>query len=490
MAEQYVNFLSSHAVPRAMTLTELQAETKADRTLQKLVQIIQTGDWNNIQSFSEDVDKSLLKQFANVKAELTVNTESNLVLRGSRIVIPTTLQQKAVEIAHEGHQGIVKTKKLLREKVWFPGIEEKVKVAIQNCIACQANGPGNHPQPLKMSPLPPKPWHTVNVDFCGPFPTGEYLLVVIDAYSRFPEIKIVNSTQGKGTISKLDRIFATHGFPKILKSDNGPPFFGEEFKIYMQENGICHQKITPLWPQANGEAENFMKPLTKAVRSSHAEGRDWRKDLFRFLLNYRATPHSTTGMAPARLLFNRNIVTKLPELDQDYDPPTTAPNIQVKDSLAKQKMKRHADKRDRAHTSEISIGDIVLVRQRKANKFSTKFDPSPYEVVSIKGTMVTAVRNEKYITRNVSLFKRIDESMKGPVEEEKSDIGDEERGDDDMDVEEHGNKGRENARQDPQHISTTEPVTGSSTAGMVPTSRYPIRDKHAFHRYGQNIYEW
>ena len=104
--------------------------------------------------------------------------------------------------------------------------------------------------------------------------------------------------------------------------------------------------------------------------------------------------------------------------------------------------------------------------------------------------MVTAVRNEKYITRNVSLFKRIDESMKGPVEEEESDIGDEERGDDDMDVEEHGNEGRENARQDPQHISTTEPVTGSSTAGMVPTCRYPIRDKHAFHRYDQNIYEW
>ena len=63
---------------------------------------------------------------------------------------------------------------------------------------------------------------------------------------------------------KLDRIFATHGIPSILKSDNGPPFFGEDFKAYMKENGIDHQRITPLWPQANSEVENFMKPLTKA----------------------------------------------------------------------------------------------------------------------------------------------------------------------------------------------------------------------------------
>ena len=90
----------------------------------------------------------------------------------------------------------------------------------------------------------------------------------------FPEFEIVHSTTGKGTISKLDHIFTTHGIPKVLKSDNGPPFFGEEFKAHMQENGIKHQKITPLWPQANAEAENFIKPLTKAVCCAQVEGRD------------------------------------------------------------------------------------------------------------------------------------------------------------------------------------------------------------------------
>lgn len=71
------------------------------------------------------------------------------------------------------------------------------KNLIQNCIACQANSPPDPPQPLQMIPLPPKPWHTMNVDLCGPFPTGEYLFLVIDAYSRFPEVEIVHSTARK-----------------------------------------------------------------------------------------------------------------------------------------------------------------------------------------------------------------------------------------------------------------------------------------------------
>ena len=101
---------------------------------------------------------------------------------------------------------------------------------------------------------------------------------------------------------------------RMLHTVFGPPFFGEEFRAHMEENGIKHQKVTPLWPQANGEAESFMKPLTKAVRSAHAEGRDWKKELYRFLLNYRATPHSSTAVSPAELLFNRKISMKLPEI--------------------------------------------------------------------------------------------------------------------------------------------------------------------------------
>jgi len=276
IADEYVKFIINHAVPKAMTLSEIQQATKEDNTLQCLMDVIRQNKWDLVENNElqvEGVDERELKLFSKVKDELTVS-EMNIILRDTRIVVPTALRDKAIMLAHEGHQGLVKTKKLLREKVWFPGIEEHAKQLIGSCIPCQANGPQNKPDPLQMSPLPPEPWHTVHMDFCGPFPTGEYLFVVIDAYSRYPEVEIVHSTSAKSTIAKMDRIFATHGIPRVVRSDNGPPFSGEEIKQFMLENGIEHRRITPLWPQANSEAENFMKPITKAIRSARAEGRE------------------------------------------------------------------------------------------------------------------------------------------------------------------------------------------------------------------------
>ena len=68
--------------------------------------------------------------------------------------------------------------------------------------------------------MPEGPWEVVHTDFYGPLPTGEYLLVVIDRYSRFPEVEIVRSTKASTVIQKLDKIFATHGLPTVIKSDN------------------------------------------------------------------------------------------------------------------------------------------------------------------------------------------------------------------------------------------------------------------------------
>ena len=74
------------------------------------------------------------------------------------------------------------------------------------------------------------------------------------------KVDIVRSTSASAIIPKLDRMFATHGIPTIVCSDNGPPFTSHEIQQYMEENGVQHRRITPLWPQANSEAERSMQP--------------------------------------------------------------------------------------------------------------------------------------------------------------------------------------------------------------------------------------
>ena len=230
LADQYVHILSYHFVPKAMTLEQIKIATKQDLTLQKLVELIQNGNWycintpESLDNIDPNIDIADLKSFRNVKDELTVDSDSSIILRGSRIVIPRNLREQALNIAHEGHQGLIKTKQLLREKIWFPSIDKIAKQIIDKCLACQANSQPSPPEPVKMSSLPQGPWDTIHIDFCGPFPTGEYVLVVIDAYSKFPEVEIIHSTSAQATIPKLDRIFATHGSPRLIKTDNGPPF--------------------------------------------------------------------------------------------------------------------------------------------------------------------------------------------------------------------------------------------------------------------------
>lgn len=103
---------------------------------------------------------------------------------------------------------------------------------------------------------------------------------------------------------------ATHGIPEVITSDN-VPFGSEEFTAWCKQLGVIkHSKITPLWPAVNAQVERFNKTLEKTIRIASVEGKNWRSELFVFLMNYRNTPHnSSTGVSPASLMMNRHIRT-------------------------------------------------------------------------------------------------------------------------------------------------------------------------------------
>ena len=407
-AEEYINFIAQHTTPKAISLEEIKQQTKEDATLQTAIQYTRNGRWHEAKNLTDpNINKKELDILYSIRTELTASKDDDLLLKATRIIIPTSLRKRAINLAHEGHQGLTKTKQLLREKIWFPSIDSSVKKIVDACIPCQSTTPAHPPVPLKMSKMPPTPWHTVHIDFLGPLPTGELLLVAIDAYSRYPEVDIVHSTGAATLIPKLDKIFSTHGIPYRVVSDNGPPFNGNEIRRYMEIHGIEYSTITPLWPQGNSEAESFMKPLLKSILTARTEGRKWKKELYTFLLNYRATPHSTTKVAPAELLFNRPIRTKIPQQVTSSKPINKHIMAKENDQQSKAQMKQYADQRRHTKKMQVNVGDLVICKQPKKNKFSTKFNPAPYKVIKVNGSTITAQRHTHQITRNISYFKRL-----------------------------------------------------------------------------------
>ena len=230
-------------------------------------------------------------------------------------------------------------------------------------------------------------------------------MIIVDDYSRYPVVKILSKLTAKAVIPKLDNVFAMFGIPDVVKTDNGPPFNGAMFKEFANYLGFHHRKITPLWPQANGEAECFIKTIGKAIRAAHAEHRSWKQEMYCFLWNYRATPHATTGMTPAELLLGRALKTRVPEII----PSKPNRKVQIRDRKQKEKMKYYADLRRNAKDGNLKIGDDVLVKQPKQNKLSTPYSPEPYQVIKQKGSMITVKNDDKKeMTRNSSFFKKIE----------------------------------------------------------------------------------
>ena len=404
IAEEYINFIASSTVPKAMTQKEIEDSTQQDATLQKVKELISTNSWYTIEKSTD----SILKSYYQVRNELSC-TLSGLVLRGRRVCLPLSLQQKALDIAHEGHQGLTKTKQLLREKVWFPGIDKSAEDTVSSCLACQASDVTKQPrQPLVMTPLPEHPWTELCADFYGPLPSGHHLLVIIDEYSRFPEVEIIKSTAAKVVIPLLDKLFASRGIPQVLKTDNGPPFQSEEFREFAEELGFRHRKITPYWPEANACAERFMKNLGKLCRCAQLSGKPWQRELYRFLRNYRTTPHSSTGIPPATIVHGYQMATKLPVSTREASDIDKV--VRRNDEMAKQKMKENAEKRRKVTYQDnyFQVGEEVLVKNTKVtNKTSPNYMENPYQVQEEKGSMVIVRQGEEVKARNKSHLKKV-----------------------------------------------------------------------------------
>ena len=232
---------------------------------------------------------------------------------GSQAVIPTSRQAEIIGLAHKGHMGGDKTLNLLRQSCWFANMGQLVRKCVRTCLPYAAAVSHTPSVPLKPNFLPERPWQNLHADFKGPIGEKYYLDVVIDQYPKYPEVDIVSSTSFSKLEPCLDRIIVTHGIPEQLTTDNGSPYFSDEMAWYAKRMGFKHHPVTPKDPQSNWFAESFVKLLCKLVHTTTAKGKDPKRELHNYLLQYRATLHTTMGESLVEVLFGRKFYTKLPQ---------------------------------------------------------------------------------------------------------------------------------------------------------------------------------
>ena len=197
----------------------------------------------------------------------------------------------------------MKTKARLRESVWWPGIDLQAERLVRQCHACQLVAQPTEPKPMTRTKLAEGPWQHLALDLMGPFPSKDLVLVVVDYYSRWYEIALLQTITSSKIINCLDKMFTTHGLPLSVTCDNAPQLVSEETKHYFKDNGIVQHLVTPYYAQANGEVERQNRSLLKAIKTLQVETGDWRKELNSYLLSFRSTPHSCTQRSPAEMMY-------------------------------------------------------------------------------------------------------------------------------------------------------------------------------------------
>lgn len=274
------------------TAKDIAEHTNRDEVLTKVKYWILHG-------WPDRVDEAELKVFWLKRKELSLSNDC--IIWGPRVVIPSTMREYMLQALHETHDGIVISKSIARSYFWWPGLDNEIEMLVAGCETCQ----GNRKMPATTAHswiTPTNPWQRLHIDFAGPF-KGKTYLIVIDPHSKWPEVKIVNTTSSQCAIRALRQIFSEQGLPEVLVSDNGTAFTSEEFKKFLKCNGIRHILTPPYSPSSNGQAERTVQTVKNKLRA--LSGNDMTVILPRLLFGLRIAPSTVTGKSPAEVLNKR-----------------------------------------------------------------------------------------------------------------------------------------------------------------------------------------
>ena len=390
--------------------------------------VIKIDDWDWVvvaQSQDNKIRdiKNILKNGAVTKDEKRIFREFKLdkdkvyrkINDDYKLVVPKKYRAQILKAFHDelGHFSFDKTSKKISEYFWFAGLRHYVKRYVGSCLQCMYNKVPSGKQAGFLHPIEKigVPMHTVHIDHLGPFvksPRGKsYLIVAIDAFTKFVFLKATVNTKVAGVLTFLNEIFGTFGVPVRLICDRGSAFTSKAFEAFCKDKNIKRILNATATPRANGQCERFNRSILNSLMTSIKDERDWDRkvDTVKWAINN--VPNDTTGKSAYELMFGikgrGQNSTFLIEPQSDRDDQVEIRNEALKITQLKQvKMKEHFDKKRKS--CKFEPNDLVLVRKNKVSndgqskKLMPRFE-GPYRVEKCLG-------NDRYLLKDIDGAQR------------------------------------------------------------------------------------
>ena len=357
-------------------LSQLQSATEHDEQLQKLHHYISSGWPTNISNVP-----IALRSFWKLRHEL--HSANKLVLLNSRFVIPISMRSFLLKCIHQGHMGIEKSKARARACVYWPNMYSDIESTVKQCSVCNKYSNANQKEPLLPHPVPTRPWEKVGVDYFTL--DGKDFLLVVDYFSKFPEVLQVTSKTAQATIAKLKIIFARHSIPQVVMADN-MPFSSKEFKVFAKSWDFHLVTSSPTYPQSNGLVQRNVQSMKRLFQKARDVGTD--EELA--LLEFRNTPITGLNESPTQLLMSRRLRSVLP-MTSTLLQPSVVEGIKEKLEQRQQRQKGTYDKRakplPRLHPNE-TVRYRMGKTWRQATVVSEHSSPRSYRIQTPQGTIM------------------------------------------------------------------------------------------------------
>ena len=288
-----------HLPVSAERLQQIKHATAEDPSLALLREVIQVGWPEEKRSVPHAV-----QPFWDCRDELVVHEQ--LIFKGQRLVIPACMRTEMMAVTHASHVGIEGCLRRARECLFWPYMSQDMKKYISTCDVCQTHQTSQQKEPLRQHEVITRPWAKLGVDLCELH--GRTLIVVCDYFSNYLEVESLKTVTSRAVIRQLTAMFARHGIPDVVVSDNGPQFASAEFASFAKRWRFEHVTSSPRYAQSNGKAENAVQTVKRLFTKCKQDG----TSEFLALLDWRNTPSEGMGVSPSQRLMGRRCKTLLP----------------------------------------------------------------------------------------------------------------------------------------------------------------------------------